>query len=328
MRTGQRGAALLTALVIVTLVATLAAAMVWRQMRAVQLEAADRARAQAHWVLLGALDWARLILREDLRANQSGEQSDHLGEVWAVPLAEARLSTFLAADRQNTPTGSNDEGPEAFLSGRIDDAQARYNLRNLEGKEIPEPEKHTLLRLCQAAGLPGDLAEQLVQQLHQALQASGDSSDAPLRPQTVAQLAWLGLPPDALRALEPWVVILPEPTAVNVNTAPREVLAALFEGMDLATAERLVQQRRSRPWSNFEELKTALGRSSDPGVIKKRIDVQSNYFLVTGRLRLDERMVEQRSLVQRSGNEVKLIWRERVSPPPGTSTQAAPMGAP
>ena len=35
----QRGAALLTALIIVTLVVTLAAAMVWQQWRAVQVEA-------------------------------------------------------------------------------------------------------------------------------------------------------------------------------------------------------------------------------------------------------------------------------------------------
>ncbi|WP_374437360.1 type II secretion system minor pseudopilin GspK [Inhella sp.] len=327
MRTRQRGAALLTALLIVSLVATLAAAMVWRQLRAVHLEAADRARAQAHWVLLGALDWARLILREDQRANTS-EPVDHLGEVWAVPLAEARLSTFLAADKQNA---KEDEGPEAFLSGRIDDAQARYNLRNLidSSKDIPALEKRTVGRLFQSAGLPADMAEQFVQQLNRALQASDDSADAPMRPQTVAQLAWLGLPPDAVRALEPWVVILPQPSPVNVNTAPREVLAALFDNMDLATAERLVQQRRTQPFRNVAEIQRVLGRAAEGGVDAKRIDVKSDHFLVTGRLRLDDRVVEQRSLVQRTNDsEVKLLWRERVSPPPGTSTQTGALGAP
>ena len=63
----QRGAALLTAMVIVTLVATLASARVWQQWRAVQVEVAERARAQALWILNGAVDWARLILREDAR---------------------------------------------------------------------------------------------------------------------------------------------------------------------------------------------------------------------------------------------------------------------
>ena len=32
--------------------------MVWQQWRAVQVEAAERARTQAAWILTGALDWA------------------------------------------------------------------------------------------------------------------------------------------------------------------------------------------------------------------------------------------------------------------------------
>src|SRR5258707_11956420 len=83
----QRGAALLTAMIIVTLVATLAASMVWQQWRAVQVEVAERARLQSSWILSGALDWAKLILREDAKTGGA----DHLGEPWAVPLAEARL---------------------------------------------------------------------------------------------------------------------------------------------------------------------------------------------------------------------------------------------
>ena len=127
-------------MIIVTLVASLAAGMVWQQYRAVQTEAADRARAQSGWILQGALDWARLILLEDAKADRP-PPSDHLGEVWAVPLAESRLSTFLAADR----TASNDEGPEAFLSGSIVDLQARYNLRALLGGEKVNPvERQTL----------------------------------------------------------------------------------------------------------------------------------------------------------------------------------------
>ncbi|RZI84155.1 MAG: general secretion pathway protein GspK, partial [Rubrivivax sp.] len=125
-RPTQRGAALLTAMIIVTLIASLAAGMVWQQYRAVQIESADRARAQSAWILQGALDWARLILQEDAKGASGGKPSvDHLTEIWAVPLAEARLSTFLAADK----TSASDEGPEAFLSGTIEDAQARYNLR-------------------------------------------------------------------------------------------------------------------------------------------------------------------------------------------------------
>jgi general secretion pathway protein K len=158
-RRHERGAALLTAMIIVTLIASLAAGMVWQQYRAVQTEAADRARAQSAWILQGALDWARLILKEDAKGNRN-KPVDHLGEPWAVPLAEARLSTFLAAD---SSAASNDEGPEAFLSGSIEDAQSRYNLRALlGGTQVPELEQRVLERLCSQVNAPPGTAAVII----------------------------------------------------------------------------------------------------------------------------------------------------------------------
>jgi general secretion pathway protein K len=308
---GQHGAALLTALLVVTLVATVAAAMVWQQNRALNTEAADRARSQATWVLQGALDWARLILREDARANQR-EAVDHLGEVWAVPLAEARLSTFLAADAQSA--GAEDGGPEAFLSGAISDAQSRYNLSNLlKSREVDPLEQRTVLRLCASAGLDSSTANRLVQQLRAASNSQNDNENAavPLRPRSVAQLRWLGLDADSVRRLEPWFVFLPTPTPVNVNTAPREVLAALVDGLDLASADRIVQARRNKPLRSLEDLKPLLPEGAS--LNGERMAVTSEHFIVSGRLRLDDRVMEQRSLVRRRGLDIDLIWRERVA---------------
>ena len=110
----------MVALLTVSLVATLASAALWQQRRHVAVESAERDRVQAAWVLTGALDWARLILREDARSNQNNGNGDHLAEPWAIGLAEARLSSFLAADRQQALPDDLD----AFLSGRIDDQQA------------------------------------------------------------------------------------------------------------------------------------------------------------------------------------------------------------
>ena len=64
----QAGAALLTAMLTVALVASLAAGALWQQWRSVEVEAAERARVQSLWLLTGALDGARLILREDSRS--------------------------------------------------------------------------------------------------------------------------------------------------------------------------------------------------------------------------------------------------------------------
>ncbi|MDM0017877.1 type II secretion system minor pseudopilin GspK [Variovorax saccharolyticus] len=135
----QYGAALLTAMLTVTLVATFAAAALWQQWRSIEIEAAERARAQAGWVLIGALDWSRLILREDARTAGSGTLVDHLAEPWAVPLEEAKLTTFLAADK-NIASDALEGLPDAFLSGRIIDAQSKLNVMNLVdgGKAAPK----------------------------------------------------------------------------------------------------------------------------------------------------------------------------------------------
>jgi len=309
----QRGAALLTAMIIVTLVATLAASMVWQQWRATQVEAAERARTQAAWILSGALDWARLILREDARNGGA----DHLGEPWAVPLAEARLSTFLAADKDNT-----DDAPEAFLSGSIVDMQSRYNLRNLVeqngAKPIPD-EVAALRRLFESTGITAELADRIANGFKDALAppgSAGAGSNAPLMPQTLAQLAWLGVDADSVQRMSSYVVLLPEPTSINLNTAPREVLAAVLPGLDLGSAERLVQARQR---TYFRDPKDALALV--PASVKEaaeklppnRLGTSSNYFEVRGRLRIDDRVLEESSLVVRKGIDVIPLSRERES---------------
>lgn len=302
----QRGAALLMAMIIVTLVVTLAGAMVWQQWRAVQVEAAERARTQSAWILTGALDWARLILREDARTGGA----DHLGEPWAVPLAEARLSTFLAADKDNT-----DDAPDAFLSGVISDEQARYNLTNLvdQGKVVPD-ELAALERLCQAVGVATDVATRLAEGLRDASAAPGApaaTGNPALLPRDVAQLTWLGVSAEALRRLQPYVTLLPIRTLVNANTAGREVLVAAIKGLDLASAERLIQVRQR---SHFKAPSDVLAQV--PGLANSgnvAVGVTSNFFEVRGRLRLGDRTLEQRSLVERRGIDVVLLHKEQVA---------------
>jgi len=314
-RSRQRGAALLTAMIIVALVATLAGGMVWQQWRAIQVEAAERARTQSAWILSGALDWARLILREDARNGGI----DHLGEPWAVPLAEARLSTFLAVDKDNT-----DDAPDAFLSGAITDALARYNLTNLvSGNRVDPLELAALQRLCETVGVSADAATRIAGALRDAAPpqpvdpaASGAAAvvapaDPPLQPRSVRQLACLGVDPEALRLLEPYVVVLPEKAWVNVNTASREVLVAAVPGLDLATAERIVQARQRTPMKSVADVQ-ALAPGL-PGSSFERVAVGSNFFEVRGRLRLGDVVLEQRSLVQRRGLDVVVLQRERVS---------------
>jgi general secretion pathway protein K len=302
-------------MIIVALVATLAGAMVWQQWRAIQVEAAERARTQSAWILSGALDWARLILREDARNGGV----DHLGEPWAVPLAEARLSTFLAVDKDNT-----DDAPDAFLSGAITDALSRYNVTNVvTGNRVDPLELAALQRLCETVGVSADVATRIASGLRDAAPpqpvapaASAAATvetpaDPPLMPRSAHQLGWLGIDPESLRLLEPYIVLLPEKAWVNVNTAPREVLVAAIPGLDLATAERIVQARQRAPMKSVADIQALT--PGLPSASFEHLAVGSNFFEVRGRLRLGDVVLEQRSLVQRRGLDVVVLQRERVS---------------
>ncbi|SEL74426.1 general secretion pathway protein K [Roseateles sp. YR242] len=341
-----RGAALLTALLIVTLVTTIAAAMLWRQARSIQIESAERGRAQSDWVLQGALDWARLILREDMRANKSAGANavDYNGEVWAVPLAEAKLASFLATDDNH----SADSGPEAYLSGRIEDAQGRYNLYNLIPVEETNPPKQLAIaqRLFQAAGLSSSLASDVQKRLREAFPvsttetATGSGSTtggstgsttngtSPLLPTRVDQLTWLGLTQEQVDRLKPLVVILPPsqtnaklitPTPVNINTAPREVLAALDANMTLSVADQIVRAREAKGVTSAD-LGNYIPQSVDLTGLGQ---TTSQYFFVTGQLRLEDRLVTMRSLVWRDTSLItKVLDRQYIQQ--STSLQAFP----
>jgi general secretion pathway protein K len=311
----QRGAALLLALLILTLVATMAVSMVWQQWRALQVETAERARTQSAWILSGALDWARLILREDAK---EGGGTDHLGEPWAVPLAEARLSSFLAADRDNNAPDSAD-ALDAFLSGSITDAQSHWNLRrliNADGDVVPA-ELAVLRRLSEAAQLPSGLADELAAAAQRAWgqSSASDAEDTSLiAPQRLSQWRWAGVDPQALARLEPWVVILPDPAArLNVNTAPAEVIAAVVDGMSTSSARRLVQDRQRQPIKALGQGDSLSYFPPPPQTNFDMLTIASNYFIVRGRLRLENQALEERSLIKRVNLDVVTLSRERVS---------------
>lgn len=302
-----RGAALLVAMLTVTVVATLAAAALWQQWRAVEIESADRTRVQSGWILTGALDWARLILREDTAS------VDHLGEPWAVPLQEARLSTFLAADpNNNVETG---EGDNIFLSGEISDLQARLNVASLiEAGAVKDDRVESFRRLFELLGLPAAELARMVENLRFAQDISTDNrsaSRAPLPPQRVEQLVWLGLSPETAAALAPYVTVLPtsEPK-VNLNTAGAEVLYAVGRNISLADAQLLVAERERQHFRRVGDAQKLLpeGTTFPPGGVA----VASQFFEVRGRLRIDQVVIEERSIVQRAARrDVRTVYRER-----------------
>ncbi|MDM0114495.1 type II secretion system minor pseudopilin GspK [Variovorax sp. J22R133] len=347
----ERGAALLTAMLTVTLVATFAAAAMWQQWRAVEVEAAERSRVQSAWVLVGASDWARLILREDGRAGGA----DHLQEPWAIPLEEARLSTFLAADK-NIASDALEGLPDAFMSGRIIDGQSKLNVTNLVvgGKPVPTAVA-SFTKLFELIGVPTQEVAVLVANLQRATaglapsnptgatnpaagaavsgttpstgtqttssMSDSDSAGAPLMPQQLEQLTWLGLSASTVAAITPYVTVLPVSTPLNINTATAEALSASLPSLDLASAKRLVAQRTNRFFSSLADAQKLMPESSAQ-FAEGQQSVSTSYFELHARLRLDKIWVEEHSLLRRDGMQVSVVWRNRGAG--ATFTQAKP----
>jgi general secretion pathway protein K len=302
----HRGAALLTAMLLVTLVATLSAAAAWQQWRSTEVERAERLRTQSRWLLQGATDWGRLILREDARS----DSVDHLAEPWAVPLQEAQIATFLGASA-DAETALNALGT-ASLSGDITDLQSRINLLNLVQDGKPHaPTLRALARLFDALQLPPTELDRLLLGLTAALETPDTPPAAanplhPLLPAEAGQLVWLGVSAATAQALAPYVVLLPERTPVNLNTAPALVLQACLEGLDAASAQRLVRERTRAPWRSLADVVRASGVTGLP-VNDAQHSVATRYFVIRARLRLDRLVTEERTVVRRDGLQVKAL---------------------
>ena len=306
---GQAGAALLVAMLTVALVATLASAALWQQWRQVEIESAERGRSQTAWMMTGALDWARLILREDAVSAQ-GASVDHLGEPWALPVQESKLSSFLSQDQQ-----WREDDAEVFLSGRITDAQSRMNLANLTEDGKPSPlALAQLTALFDRLQLPASELQKLVDAwLATKPQAvppttSRNATAAPLVPQQTAQLRWMGLSAATLLALQDHITVLPEPTPINLNTASAEVLSASLVGFDLSSARQAVALRARGHWASLNAAREALGPAGLQ-LNEKQHSVQSRYFEVLGRMRIDNVVQQELALVRREGNQVRMLWR-------------------
>lgn len=192
---GRRGAAIISALLVVALSAILVSGMLWRQQ--VQLRRIENQRllAQAQWIARASLDWTRLVLRSEADTSAG---ITYLGGAWGVPLARTRLSDFLG---QIGETHAQ-QGADTWLSGSIEDAQARFNLRDLVTTSAPGSlqlnltEIEAFARLLQILGIDQSLAKNTAVYLRSGLAYSATRFQTQTQMQTATTST--GSPTEAL----------------------------------------------------------------------------------------------------------------------------------
>ena len=305
----QRGVAIITALLLTMLSVTIVASLFWSQQVQVRSMENQRLHLQTKWILRGALDWARLVLRQDGADNRQTT----LNGVWNTPLAETRLDDYVERER------IQGENFNATLSGRMIDATSRYNLLNLAKGRLPD-EKHVRIyqRLLQSLQIDPGLALATATAVAAANETPptppGDGqavqstpTQIPIRLKQLDDLLAIpGYTPEVLAKLREFVIVLPEKALVNVNTAPAEVLAALVENYSVTDANGLVARRKTAYFNDVGGYEAALqGAVSE----KEVAQVKSEYFLVQSRIRLDRAALDAEALISRGmTGQAKLIW--------------------
>lgn len=284
----QRGTALVMAMLVVAISVLLVSAAFERQSALARQVENEVAYAQARTLLIGAVDWARVILREDARTSAV----DHLAEPWAVGLEQTRLE--------------NEGGDPAYIAGAMRDAQGRFNLRNVSGPNGPIASEVAVLgRLLEIAGGNAALAAPLAARIHAAL---NPTTEPGVLPGTADEIR-LDDPAlkEAMARVRPFVSLLPEPSPVNVNTAPAEVLAARFTNLSLADARTLVT---SRDGAYFRDVSDFMNRipGLQPEGAQGQVSVDTQYFLLEGMVEFRRVHVEARVLLKREAGRVEVVW--------------------
>jgi type II secretory pathway component PulK len=213
---------------------------------------------------------------------------DDLTEVWAVPIAPIRMTDVAGAQ-------------EAYFSGRLMDAQAAFNLRNIRPDGTPA-QNGVHLAWARSLMLSAGLTEQQSMAWIAQILAASASELAAARAFDVLPA---GVPETVQRNLEVMFTFLPERTLININTVQQDVLAA-HPSIGAAQAQQLIATRNRAAIRDPANIANALGISP---ALAQQFDVKTKYFVATGRLAVGRIDVMARSLMQRQGGgPPRLLW--------------------
>ncbi len=298
---GERGVALITAMLVVALATATAVSMATRQQVDIRRSENLLHGGQAWQYALGAEAWGRAVLDRDARDSEH----DGLDEPWAQPLPAIPV------------TGGS-------IAGELVDLQGRLNLNNLldeEGKVDPVA-LGRLQRLLTALELDPGLADRIADWIDRDTRVRpGGAEDAvylarqpgylaanrPLR--SISELRLVkGVGEEAFDRLRPHVAALPARTAVNVNTASPEVLASLGEPFTAPVIEALLARRERAGLESLERLEELAGFEGEAGDLQ-RLDVASDYFLGVAHARIGAIRLRIETLFERGAGGTRVLQR-------------------
>ena len=300
----MRGAAIVMAMLLAALAATIATTLLWQQQRWAGEFERRRDQVQAQALAMAGVQWARQIVFEN-----APPSTVHLGQPWAFRLPSTPIEN-----------GS--------IGGYITDAQSRLNVNNIAATgQASATARAALERLFRGLGIPVALLNAIGDWVDADDQttdgggaedayylgqsgAPGLAANAPIR--RIAELLSVrGAGPELVARLRPFVDALDAPTAINVNTAPSEVLAAAIGGLDATQAAALVASRTQAPFGSIANFRSRLPRL-DLNIDETILAVKSDWFVVSIEARQGDTVARARALFKRSAAATEwptVVWQ-------------------
>lgn len=240
-QTRQQGVAILLALLIMALLATLASVAItthWAQQRT---SVTVQQNMQQDAIVVAAQQWGHAVLVDDAQHTKT----DNLNEAWATPMPPAPLAAFLKMPSDQAPG-------DATVSNRIEDLSGKWNISSLR-RAPPESQHHLLARKIAAdAGLDPERLIRLVASAPPERPEGWLGGSSALRsPQgPEACLRWLGLSADEVARTQALLTCLPDETALNINTVDPKFFKWL---LDPAIADETIKERAKRPFNSIAD---------------------------------------------------------------------------
>lgn len=305
---GEKGFALVITLVVTALMVAVLVEMIHQTYVDITLSRGYRDGQQASLLAESGITGGVKLLQLSLQ----GKSSTSLSDTWAKPVTlDDETGTIVVSIVEE--------------SGRID-----LNSLVLPNGEFDQFTLAALKRLGKRLQIPEQAWNCLADWLDSDEQSRSNGAEAPfymeLKPPyaprngrlaTISELSLVkGFAPESIARLVPFVTIhADQPGAllsqVNINTAPKEVLSALDDGVDDRMAERIMEERRLKPFQNPGELSRIPGGEVISQKLVGKAAVKGNLFRITSVAKVKETARTVEAVVRLSGGVPEtLSWQE------------------
>ncbi len=291
----QRGVALLTAILVLTLAVIAATSISSNHQLSIRRTENIVFGSQVWSYLHGGEAWAKVVLARDLDDKNS---YDHSSEAWATQLPALPL-------------------PGGYISGKIEDEQGKINLNNLLSGAEPDPltrvRIETLLSLLDhdptliqaiidwidpdVEATPPNGAED---DYYTGLEYPYLTANQPM--QHISELRLVkGFTQAIYQDLVPYLTALPSNTAININTAKAEVIAASVPNLGLEAANNVIEERDEEAFETIQEF------ASHPLLQNLQVNLQalsteSSFFSLNSQVKIGNSFIKNESILNRVNN--------------------------